>query len=776
MTVFPLLHKSVAACMLAFCACAVAQVPAPPPAPATSAALMMPMTPATPVTDEYFGTQVVDPYRWMENMKSDIFRDWAHAQADYASGMLDRIPGREALKKRLAELNNASENISAIENIGGRLYFLKSEPGRNARRLFMRDANGSERLLLDPDAMDAQGSHNAIDFFTPSPDGKLLAIGISKGGSEDSILRLMDIASGNWLPDAIDGAGLNHNGIGWRPNGRAFFYNRLPNADRDGHRERYNKSAVYEHVVGQAVTMDKAIFGYGVTIKRHFAVPDLPYVVTSPDSNYAIAIVLHGDAVDRSFYVAPLSSVNGPETPWRKIVGPQDQVNTAYLHGNELFVLSHKNAPRYQLLALSLAEAARAATPSKPAPRARHGKVAKSKVQAKAARVANAPMPDAVRSRVVIARGDMVLRHAAVAKDALYVRALDGGVSRLLRVPYDTAVSGKPVQTITLPFDGTVLEMATDPMQPGVLVKLEGWTESPRIYTVDAASAQVADSGLLKPSPISFADVETKRVLVKSHDGTAVPLSILSRKGIPLDGSNPAIINGYGAYGITLEPRFVPGRLAWLERGGVFAVAHVRGGGEFGEEWHMGAHIINKANTIRDFIACAEYLVKEGYTSPKKLAGTGGSAGGLTIGGAITQRPELFAAAQSAVGLADMLRMELTPNGPPNIAEFGTVTKKDQFAAMYAISPYHRVQDGVAYPATIVTTGINDPRVDAWEPAKFAARLQTATASGKPVLLRIDYDGGHGIGSTKAQSIAETADVWAFFLWQMGDPAFQPAK
>jgi prolyl oligopeptidase len=766
MTVSSLLHKSIAACMLAFCACAVAQVSAPPAVPT------MPMTPATPVTDDYFGTQVVDPYRWMENMKSDIFRDWTRAQADYASGTLDRIPGREALKKRLTELNNASENIAAIENVGGSLYYLKSEPGRNARRLFMRDAKGNERLLLDPDAIDAQGSHHAIDFFTPSPDGKLLAVGISKGGSEDSILRLMDIASGNWLPETIDGAGLNHNGVGWRPNGRAFFYNRLSPADKEGHRERYNKSAVYEHVVGQAAAMDKAVFGYGVTIKRHFAVPDLPYVMTSPDSNYAIAIVLHGDAVDRSFYAALLSAINGPDTPWRKIAGPQDQVNSAYLHGNELFVLSHKNAPRYQLLALALAEPAHVAAPSRAVPRARHGKVAKAKGRVKATAAASAPAPDIVRSRVVIARGDMVLRHAAVAKDAIYVRALDGGVSRLLRVPYD----GKPMQTVALPFDGTVLEMATDTTQPGVLVKLEGWTESPRLYTVDAASAQVADSGLLKPSPVSFADVETRRVLVKSHDGTLVPLSILHKKGIPLDGGNPAIINGYGAYGITMEPRFVPGRLAWLERGGVFAVAHVRGGGEFGEEWHMGAHIFNKANTIRDFIACAEYLVKEGYTSAKKLAGTGGSAGGLTIGGAITQRPELFAAAQSAVGLADMLRMELTPNGPPNIAEFGTVTKKDQFAAMYAISPYHRVQDGVAYPATIVTTGINDPRVDAWEPAKFAARLQTATASGKPVLLRIDYDGGHGVGSTKAQSIAETADVWSFFLWQMGDPAFQPAK
>jgi prolyl oligopeptidase len=767
MTVSILFKKSAAVCMLAVAACAAAQV-----APAST----VPLTPATPVTDDYFGTQVVDPYRWMENMKSDIFRNWAKAQADYADGVLARIPGRDALKKRLTELADASENIGAIDSVGGTLFYLKSEPGRDARRLFLRDAKGNERLLLDPEAMDAQGtpgSHHAIDFFSPSPDGRLLAIGISQGGSEDSTLRVMDIASGGWLSDAIDGAGLNHGGVGWRPNGRSFFYNRLPPADKDGHRERYNKSVVHEHVIGQPASNDKAIFGYGVTVKRHFAVPDLPYVFTSPDSNYALAIVLHGDAVDRSFYVAPLSAVNGADTPWRKIVAPEDQVNMAYLHGSQLFLLSHKNAPRYQLLALDLTEAPKTAAPSAHAQRRSwRGKVVKTSASVKTAGAPVANAASLTRAKVVIARGDMVLRGAAVAKDALYVHALDGGVGRLLRVPFD----GKPVQQVALPFDGTVREMATDPLQPGALVKLEGWTESPRIYTVDAAGMQVVDSGLLKPATIDFSGIEAKRVMVKSQDGTLVPLSIIHKKGIKLDGSNPAILNGYGAYGITLEPRFVPGRLAWLERGGVFAVAHVRGGGEFGEEWHMGAHILNKANTIRDFIACAEYLIKEGYTSPKKLAGTGGSAGGLTIGGAITQRPELFAAAQNAVGLSDMLRMELTPNGPPNIAEFGTVTKKDQFEAMYAISPYHRVQDGVAYPATIVTTGMNDPRVEAWLPAKFAARLQTATASGKPVLLRIDYDAGHGMGSTRAQSIAETADVWSFFLWQMGDPAFQPAK
>lgn len=706
----------------------------------SSAMTAPPLTPTTPVVDTYFGKQVADPYRWMENMKSEVFRNWAREQADYAAATLARLPARDSLKARLTELSNAADNIGAIDTAGGKLFYLKSEPGRNGRRLFVRDTtSGDERVLIDPEILSfdgaAAGVHHAVDFYSPSPDGSLLAVGISQGGSEDSVLRIVDVASGQFLADAIDGAGLNENGVGWRPNGRAFFYNRLPPADSDGRRERYNKSAVYEHVIGQAPDKDRAIFGYGATRKRHFAVPDLPYVLTSPDSNFALAVVLHGDAVDRSYYIAPLAAVNGPDTPWRRIVGPADRVVDAVLRGSDLYLQSHRKAPRYELLRLDLNQ------------------------------------PDMARARTVVPAGSAVLRQVAVARDALYVRTLDGGISRLQRVPYD----GKPATPVALPFDGTILEMLTHPQQPGAMIKLESWTESPRIFRVDADTLQVADSGLLKISPVSFADIASTRVMVKSHDGVLVPLSLVYRKDIRRDGSNPTILSGYGAYGITMEPRFVPNRLAWLERGGIIAVAHVRGGGEFGQEWHKGAHILNKANTIHDFIACAEYLVQQRYTSSHKLAGTGGSAGGITIGGAITQRPELFAAAQSAVGLTDMLRMELTPNGPPNIAEFGTVTRKDHFEAMVAISPYHRVRFGVAYPGTIVTTGMNDPRVEAWLPAKFAARLQSATSSGKPVLLRIDYDAGHGMGSTKAQTIAETADVWSFFLWQMGDPEFQPA-
>ncbi len=704
---------------------------------ASTGAQIPPITPAMPVVDTYFGTPVADPYRWMENMQSDVFRNWAKAQSDYANMMLARIPERDALKTRLTELSNAADNLFAMEVVGNHLFYLKIESGRNTARLFLRDnKTGVERMLVDPDAITADGAHHSIDFYSPSPDGALLAVGLSQGGSENSVLRILDVATGSWLPDAIDGAGLNQDGVGWRPNGRAFFYNRLPPADSNGRRERYNKSAVYEHVVGEPVEKDKPTFGYGANPKRHFAVPDLPYVLTSPNSSFALAVVLHGDAVDRSYFTAPLAAVNGANTPWRKIVGPRDRVADAVLRGNELYLLSHKNAPRYQLLRIDLAK------------------------------------PDVAHAKVVLAPSAAVVRKAAIAQDALYVNVLDGGVNRLLRIPY----GGKQATNIPLSFEGTVREVVTHPTRPGAMVKLEGWTESPRIFTINATSLQVTDSTLLKPSPISFADIDTRRVMVKSHDGVMVPLSLIYKKGIKLDGSNPTILTGYGAYGITMEPRFSPNRLAWLERGGVMAIAHVRGGGEFGEEWHKGAHIHNKINTIHDFVACADYLVREGYTSSKKLAGTGGSAGGITIGGAITRRPELFAASQNAVGLSDMLRMELTPNGPPNIAEFGTVTRNDHFQAMYAISPYHRLKNGVAYPATIVTTGMNDPRVEAWLPAKFAARLQSATVSGKPVLLRIDYDAGHGMGSTKAQMIAETADVWSFFLWQMGDAAFQPAK
>jgi prolyl oligopeptidase len=690
-----------------------------------------PPTPRIDVTDVYHGVPVVDPYRWMEDMQSAQWSTWLKAQAEHADQVLARLPGRAALAKRLVELSDAGETVQGLARSAGQVFFLKTEPGHNSPRLHVRDAAGQERLLVDPDALPGEGGHHAIDFFAPSPDAKRVAVGISQGGSEASVLRVLDVASGRFLSEAIAGTGLNQFGVAWRPDNRSFFYNRLPAGETSG----YSKSAVYLHVVGRDAARDPLVFGWGATASRRFDEPDLPYVFTTPGSRWATAIVLHGDAPDRSFYVAPLAKVLDGTAPWRRVVAPQDQVRQAVVAGNALYAVSQHGAPRGQLLRHDLLHPGRA--PS-----------------------------------VAVPQGELVLRTPVATRDAVVVEALDGGMSRLLRVPLGKGTPG----LLPLPFDGFVREFEPDPTRTDLWVHLEGWTHAPVIMRI-APDGSAADTGLQKPLAVDTSGIEARRVMVKSADGASVPLSILARKGLALDGSHPTIVTGYGAYGISMEPRFQARRLAWLERGGVLAVAHVRGGGEFGNDWHNAARVVNgnKQNTISDFIACAEYLVSAGYTSRAKLAGAGGSAGGITIGGAITQRPELFAAAQSAVGVSDMLRMELTPNGPPNIPEFGTVKNAEQFKAMFAISPYHHVQDGAAYPAVIVTTGANDPRVAAWEPGKMAARLQAATSSGKPVLLRVEFDAGHGVGSTKAQAVSETADVWSFFLWQMGDPAFQPA-
>ncbi|MEH6460195.1 prolyl oligopeptidase family serine peptidase [Chitinimonas sp. JJ19] len=705
-------------------------------ATASAATVSLPAPPATPVrnvVDDYFGTQVSDPYRWLENMQGAEFKTWLKAQANHAESVLATLPGRNALKQRLTELADAGENVADLQQAAGRLFYLKTEPGRNGRRLYVRDGRG-ERLLLDPDTLGTAGAHIAIDWYSPSPDGALVAMGLSASGSEDSELRLLDLASGLWLPERISRAGLNDS-LGWLGGSKRFIYNRLPAAGADGVQERYNKSATWLHTVGQPVERDTALFGYGVRADQPFDIADISHIRTDPGSHYLVAEVLHGDAVERSYYVASIAQLAGAATPWQRISSPADKTADAWLHGDTLYLHSLQDAPRGKVLALNLKQ------------------------------------PQLAQARVVLPQGSHVLRQAAVAREALYVRASEGGVDKLFKLSH-----GGGGRELALPVAGTLLGLATDVARSGAVFKLEGWVAPPSVYKLDGKTGAVRLTRLLKPSRAKLDGYEARRVMVKSHDGVAVPLSIMAAKGIKLDGSHPTIVSGYGAYGISMEARFSANRLAWLERDGVMAVCHVRGGGEFGEAWHRAGYIQTKANTAKDFIACAEWLVQQGYTSPARLAGTGGSAGGITIGGAITARPELFAAAQSAVGVSDLLRMELTPNGPPNIAEFGTVKNPEHFPAMLSNSPYHRIKDGVAYPAVIVTTGANDPRVDAWMPAKLTARLQAASSSGKPVLLRVDYDGGHGMGSTKAQQVAESADVWSFFLWQMGVAGFAPGN
>ena len=695
-----------------------------------------PAAPVREVTDTYFGQAVVDPYRWMESTKDPEVAAWMKAQNDYTRAVLDRIPGRKELLARIQELDNAGVNVLQVQRAGALFFYFKVEPGSDNRKLYVRDGlKGPERLLVDPEKLGQGGKHWSIDYFTPSLDGTYVAYGISEGGSENSVLHVLESATGKVLPDSIDRAQVGV--VSWRRDGRSFVFNRLQKlAPKAPPTDKYRKSLAFLHVLGRDADKEPAVFGIGVSKGVKVSEDDIPIVVLTPASPWAFGLVIHGVQNEATIYAAPLETLGAAaETPWHLVADVEDAVTNFDARGERIYLLSHKDASRFKVLETGIAR------------------------------------PDLAKASVLVAPSEAVITAIGVAQDALYVRDLDGGVGRLRRVPFE---GGAP-QPMGLP-DGSAQSVVTDPRFPGALVSLTASTRSPLWLLLDPKTGRATDTGLLPPSPVDFSGVESEEVKAKSADGTMVPLSIIHKKGLVRDGSNPTWLTGYGAYGISFEPAFQPTRLSWYERGGVLAVAHVRGGGEYGEDWHRAGQKSTKQHTIDDFLACAQYLIDQKLTSPARLAGEGTSAGGITIGGAITQRPDLFGAALIRVGDSDALRSELMESGPANIPEFGTVKDPDGFKALYAMAAYHHVKPGTAYPAVLLTTGTNDPRVAPWQAAKMTARLQAATTSGKPILLRVDYDAGHGMGSTKSQADTELADEQSFLFWQLGVAPFATAK
>jgi prolyl oligopeptidase len=700
------------------------------------AAEVPPVAPMHPVTNTYWGQAVVDPYQWMEDEKNPEFQSWMKAENDFTRRTLETIPGRTALKSRIEALSNAGTTVFQLATAGPYYFYLKQGPADDNAKLYVRRGlKGGERLLVDPEKLGGNGVHYSIDYFSPSRHGALLAYGTSPGGSEDSTLGVIDVASGRALAEHI--ARARFGVTAWAPDEKSFFYSRLAAQAADAAPvDKYKKSMILRHVVGTHADGDgdAAELGFGVSPAVPVAADEIPVIAWSPASRYAIAVVRKFVKNEVALYAAPIASLAGASTPWRKVADEADEVTDFSLHGQDVYLLTHQGASNFKVVRTDLAHA------------------------------------DVAHAALVIPAGPSVLKALGGASDALYVQALDGGLGQLLRVPFN---GGAP-KAVGLPYAGAIGEFSVDAEHSGVLLKLTSWTEPQLWYAYDPKTGRMTDTRLRSRSPVDYRAITSVEVKVKSADGTLVPLSIVFRRDLKRDGSNPTLLDGYGAYGITQDPGFDPTLLAWLERGGVFAEAHIRGGGEYGEDWHLGGQKLTKQNTIADFIACAEYLVAEGYTSPAKLAGQGGSAGGITVGGALTQRPELFAAIIDNVGISDALRFELSPNGPPNVPEFGTVTTEDGFKGLYAMSASHHVREGTHYPAVLLTTGIHDPRVDSWQMAKMTARLQAASTSGKPILLRVDYDAGHGIGSTKSQTVAERADEWSFLLWQFGAKDFQP--
>ncbi len=616
-----------------------------------------------------------------------------------------------------------------------RYFFQKRDPKDNQFRLVWRAGpDGPDRLIFDPEDLARKtGTPHAIMDFAPSPDGRRIAYAVQAGGGEIGTLHVVDLASGKEILPPIDR--IRYASVSWLDDGSGFFYARL----REGYEklpteERFNDHATH-FVALDASNADRKVFSTSHNPELKLPVYAQGYVFQIPGTKTAAALVTLG--VDRhvQFYLADLAGAKRGTASWRQVVAKEDQVAEAWPAGNYLYVRTSKGAPRFRVLRMPLAK------------------------------------PDLAKAEVVVPAGESVVSRIGAARDALYVVRRDGATQSLWRLPH----VAKPVLSrIALPFEGSVEMNNPWPDVDGVVLSLGGWTRSLKPFQYLPATGVrplplVASGALDAPD-----DIVSREVRVKSHDGVEVPLSIVSRRDVRLDGSNPTILYGYGAYGITDDPWFNPRNYAWLQRGGVWAVAHVRGGGAFGEEWHHAGRKTTKPNTWKDAIACAEWLVANGYTSKAKLGIFGGSAGGIFVGRSITERPDLFAAAVPAVGTFDSIRFETSANGVANVPEFGTVKNEEEFRALLAMSTMLAIRDGTAYPGILFVHGVNDIRVDVWESLKAAARFATATTSGRPVLMRLEYDSGHGQGSTRAQSQARTADIYSFMLWQFGERDFQP--
>jgi prolyl oligopeptidase len=525
--------------------------------------------------------------------------------------------------------------------------------------------------------------------------------------------------------------------IAWLPDGKSFVYNRLQEVTPDmSPNEKYLKSRAYWHELGTDAEEDMPVFGFGVIPSIEIEEIALPFIGISPVSPYAFAVVVRGVEDELRLYAAPVNTLGKPDIPWVQICEMEDEITDFAVHGEDIYLLTHKDAPRYRVIRTTISD------------------------------------PDIAGAEAVVAESEAVIQGLTVAEDALYVHLMDGGIGRYLRVPYE---EGAKREFIPLPFEGTVLPSGSDSRLPGIIFEATSWSDYGGIYLYDPETKKTVDVGLQPKGPYDSPEyLVAEEVHVESHDGTMVPLSIVYHEDIELDGNNPTYLLGYGAYGISIDPFYDHTLLALYEKGAILAIAHVRGGGEYGVEWHKAGQKATKPNTWKDFIACAEYLIDKGYTSPAKLAGSGGSAGGILIGRAMTERPGLFAATVPQVGDLNTIRAENQPSGPANVPEFGTSRVEEEFGPLYEMDSYHHVEDGTAYPAVLLTHGMNDPRVAPWQSSKMAARLQAATSSGKPVLLRLEYESGHGIGSTKSQKIRERADIFAFLMWQFGVPGFQP--
>ncbi len=710
--------------------------PSTPHAPvATATPPDKPTPPATPrkdVTDTYQGVAVVDPYRWLESGTDPAVHTWSDAQNQYARTFLDAMPERPALKSRIAELlNSQSPDFFALLERKGTLFALEDHPPKQQPYLVVLktadvttgkdDAAPAERVLVDPNALEPSGALT-IDFYVPSPDGKKVAVSMSRNGSESGDVHVFDVATGK-AGDVVPrvNGGTAGGSVAWNADGSGLYYTRYP---REGERPPADMSfyqQVWFHKLGAPASADTYAIGKDAPRIAEFKLD------TTDDGRYVLATASNGDGGEFEHWLL------GPSGKWQKLTEFADKVVGAELgRDGFLYLLSRKDAPKGKVLRTPLAK------------------------------------PALASATVLVPEGDAVIQDIEPAKTRLYVVDLVGGPSQIRAFSID-ARGAKPAAPATIGILPTstvnqVVRLSGDDL----LVRNQSYLEPPAWYRYDASKGTFARTALRMTSKADFSDSEVVREECTSKDGTKVPLSIVRKKGVKLDGSHPTILYGYGGFGVSQQPKFRPVTRVWIESGGVYAVANLRGGGELGQAWYDAGKLTHKQNVFDDFAACAKTLLDLGYTRPEHLGILGGSNGGLLMGAELTQHPELFHAVVSRVGIYDMLRNETTSNGSFNTTEYGSVKDPAEFQALYGYSPYHHVKDGTAYPAVLMMTGAHDPRVEPWQSRKMVARLQAATGGKGPILLRTSGDTGHGLSTPLSEEIDEDADYYGFFFHELG--------
>jgi prolyl oligopeptidase len=680
-----------------------------------------PVPPPQPVTETLHGVEITDPYRFLEDPKSAETLAYAAAETEYTAKLLDRFGGRSILRQRLDELSQIG-SLTEVSVGGPYVFYRRREGTENQPILYVRPTDGgAERALIDVNTMSEKGTI-ALDWYVPSHDGRYLAYGLSPNGSEISTLHVLEVASGKELGEAITPA--RAAAVAWLADDSGFYYGRPKDGRVAAGKELYD-IRIYRHTLGSHVEGDGDPMVFGAD--DGLAEAEIPEAVVSDDDRFVAYVVTRGES-KTDFWLEDRAAKGKPV----RITDAREAIYNPQIYKGVLYVLTNDGASHYRLMSAD----------------ARHPERRNWKEIV--------PESSAVLTNLDFADGKLLLEYEKDASSLLDSAALDGS----------------HVTPVKLPGQGSIDGVASSWDRKDAYYVYESFGTPQTGFHLDMSDQSVTPWLKVEAPGVDPTGIETSQVFYPSKDGTKIPMFILSKTGTKLDGINPTVLTGYGGFNVSLTPHFSRNAYLWVEKGGVWAVANLRGGGEYGEAWHKAGMLANKQNVFDDFAAGAQYLTQAHWSGPDELAIYGGSNGGLLVGAAITQHPELYRAAVCAVPLLDMLRYQNFEIAKLWIPEYGSAENAEQFKWLYAYSPYQHVVPGTLYPATLFLTADTDSRVAPLHAMKMAALMQEEAKNGRdpdrPILLRVEHDAGHGQGKPRAKQLDESTDVFSFLFWQLG--------